>query len=294
MIHSNLFIKKNNFLIPKNSLQIYSYHKNIYKEIIALVKRLYIQSYRRPSNIIAGIIQPLLWLILFGALFQNAPINLLGQYNIKYTQFLSYGIIAFTAFSSSINAGLPVIFDREFGFFNRLIVSPLVNKSALFICLIIYTLIISIIQIIIITILSLYLEKNIIQINHIISIISITTIMIINISNFSICISFILPGHIEFLALTLILNLPILFSSTALAPLSFMPYWLQMIACINPLTYSIEIIRYICINNSLKWNINIIETLWLQMNIQNCILILILTNIISFIIVKKIVKDKYK
>nr|YP_009332865.1 hypothetical chloroplast RF38 [Membranoptera tenuis]AKL79121.1 hypothetical chloroplast RF38 [Membranoptera tenuis] len=293
MIHSNLFIKKNNFLIPKNSLQIYSYHKNIYKEIIALVKRLYIQSYRRPSNIIAGIIQPLLWLILFGALFQNAPINLLGQYNIKYTQFLSYGIIAFTAFSSSINAGLPVIFDREFGFFNRLIVSPLVNKSALFICLIIYTLIISIIQIIIITILSLYLEKNIIQINHIISIISITTIMIINISNFSICISFILPGHIEFLALTLILNLPILFSSTALAPLSFMPYWLQMIACINPLTYSIEIIRYICINNSLKWNINIIETLWLQMNIQNCILILILTNIISFIIVKKIVKDKY-
>nr|YP_009326645.1 hypothetical chloroplast RF38 [Membranoptera platyphylla]AMJ16902.1 hypothetical chloroplast RF38 [Membranoptera platyphylla] len=293
MLHSTLLMKKNNFLIPKNSLQIYSYDKNIYKEIIALVKRLYIQSYRRPSNIIAGIIQPLLWLILFGALFQNAPISLLGQYNIKYTQFLSYGIIAFTAFSSSINAGLPIIFDREFGFFNRLVVSPLVNKSALFICLIIYTLIISIIQIIIITTLSLYLEKSILEINHIISIITITTIMIINISNFSICISFILPGHIEFLAFTLIVNLPILFSSTALAPLSFMPYWLQMIACINPLTYSIEIIRYICINNSLKWNINIIETLWLQMNIQNCILILILTNMLSFIIVKKIVKDKY-
>lgn len=293
MLHSTLFIKKNNLLVPKNRLQIYCYNKNIYKEIIALIKRLYIQSYRRPSNIIAGIIQPLLWLILFGALFQNAPINLLGQYNIKYTQFLSYGIIAFTAFSSSINAGLPIIFDREFGFFNRLIVSPLINKSALFVCLIIYTLIISIIQIIIITVLSLYLEKNVLQINHIISIISITTIMIINISNFSICVSFVLPGHIEFLAFTLILNLPILFSSTALAPLSFMPYWLQMIACINPLTYSIEIIRYICINNSLKWNINIIETLWLQMNIQNCILILILTNILSFIIVKKIVKYKY-
>nr|QCI06004.1 hypothetical protein [Delesseria sanguinea] len=293
MLYSTTFIKKNNFLIPKNNLQIYYYNKNIYKEIIALVKRLYIQSYRRPSNIIAGIIQPLLWLILFGALFQNAPINLLGQYNIKYTQFLSYGIIAFTAFSSSINAGLPIIFDREFGFFNRLLVSPLINKSALFICLIIYTLILSIIQIIIITTLSLYLEKNILQANHIISIISITTIMIINISNFSICVSFILPGHIEFLAFTLILNLPILFSSTALAPLSFMPYWLQMIACMNPLTYSIEIIRYICINNSLKWNINIIETLWLQINIQNCILILIITNILSFMIVKKIVKDKY-
>nr|YP_010155970.1 putative chloroplast RF38 [Cumathamnion serrulatum]QQY85290.1 putative chloroplast RF38 [Cumathamnion serrulatum] len=293
MLHSTFFATKENSLIPKNKLQIYCYNKNIYTEIVALVKRLYIQSYRRPSNIIAGIIQPLLWLILFGALFQNAPINLLGQYNIKYTQFLSYGIISFTAFSSSINAGLPIIFDREFGFFNRLLVSPIINKSALILSLVIYTLILSIIQIVIITILSLYLEKNMLEIYHIVSIISITTIMIINISNFSICISFILPGHIEFLAFTLIINLPVLFSSTALAPLSFMPYWLQMIACFNPLTYSIEIIRYICINNSLKWNINIIETLWLQINIQNCILILIITNILSLMIVKKIVKYKY-
>ncbi|MEN9245735.1 MAG: ABC transporter permease, partial [Thermostichales cyanobacterium SRBZ-1_bins_19] len=33
--------------------------------------------------------------------------------------------------------------------------------------------------------------------------------------------------------------------STALAPLSFMPRWLQWIASLNPLTWAIEPIRYL-------------------------------------------------
>ena len=38
-------------------------------------------------------------------------------------------------------------------------------------------------------------------------------------------------------------NLPLLFASTALAPISFMPIWLAWIAALNPLTFAIEPIR---------------------------------------------------
>ena len=38
-------------------------------------------------------------------------------------------------------------------------------------------------------------------------------------------------------------NLPLLFASTALAPLSFMPPWLGWLAAVNPLTFAIEPIR---------------------------------------------------
>jgi hypothetical protein len=97
---------------------------DIIQETTALTRRLFIQLQRRPSTLIAGIIQPLMWLILFGALFQNAPKGLFGETD-NYAQFLGAGVIVFTAFAGALNAGLPVMFDREFGFLNRLLVCAL-------------------------------------------------------------------------------------------------------------------------------------------------------------------------
>ena len=85
------------------------------QETSALTRRLFIQLQRRPTTLVAGVIQPLMWLILFGALFQNVPEGLFGE-SQNYGQFLGAGIIVFTAFAGALNAGLPVMFDREFGF----------------------------------------------------------------------------------------------------------------------------------------------------------------------------------
>lgn len=293
MIYKNIIRHKQNILKPKYKIKVKYFSNTMLIEIKTLTKRLYTQTKRRPINIITNMIQPLIWLILFGALFKNAPINLIQEYNIKYSQFLSYGIIAFTAFSSSLNAGLPIIFDREFGFLNRILISPLINKNSLFSSLIIYTFIVNIIQIIIIITFSISLLDNTIKFNIIFFIINITTILIINIATLSIGLSFIVPGHIEFLGFTLIINLPALFSSTALAPLRFMPYWLQLIALINPLTYSIEIIRYISLNNKYKWNNNIINTIFLKLSLQHSILILMIITLLTCIIINKIIKYKY-
>lgn len=267
--------------------------QNFTQETKALIKRLYIQLYRRPSSILASIIQSLLWLILFGALFQNAPLNSISQYNIKYFNFLSYGLIIFTAFTSSINAGLPIIFDREFGFFNRLIISPLMYKNTLFYSLLIYTLTISIIQVVCIFTASIYCSKLIFEINNIITIINIICLIILNIANISITISLILPGHVEFLAFTLIINLPTLFASTALAPLHFMPYWLQILTCFNPLTYAIEITRFLCLETKYALDTKLIETSWLKLNIIESFIILIIITILSFITTHKVLQYKY-
>jgi ABC-2 type transport system permease protein len=53
--------------------------KLLFQETFALTRRLFIQLQRRPSSLIAGIIQPVMWLVLFGALFQNAPTGLFGS-----------------------------------------------------------------------------------------------------------------------------------------------------------------------------------------------------------------------
>ena len=43
------------------------------QETLALTRRLFLQLARRPSTLVAGVLQPLIWLVLFGALFANAP-----------------------------------------------------------------------------------------------------------------------------------------------------------------------------------------------------------------------------
>jgi len=76
------------------------------QEVTALTTRLFIQLRRRPTTLIAGVLQPLMWLLLFGALFSGLPKGLVGD-GQTYVQFLAAGIIVFTAFSSALNSGLP-------------------------------------------------------------------------------------------------------------------------------------------------------------------------------------------
>ena len=115
------------------------------QETLALTRRLFLQLARRPSTLVAGVLQPLIWLVLFGALFANAPEGLLPD-GMSYGRFLGAGVIVFTAFSAALNAGLPVMFDREFGFLNRLLVAPLRSRSSIVLASVLYITALSLVQ----------------------------------------------------------------------------------------------------------------------------------------------------
>nr|QCI04010.1 hypothetical protein [Antithamnionella ternifolia] len=293
----NSYIKnksKKSYIIPKQLISTNIPYLQIIYEIYALTKRLYLQIIRKPSTFIASMIQPLLWLLLFGSLFQNIPINLFTN-NIKYEIFLSPGIIVFTSFNGAVNAGLPLIFDREFGFLNRILISPLLLKDSLLISLLVSVITTTTLQTFTM------LGFNILMMNRIpsyyffITIIQIILLITISIASLSICLAFILPGHIEFLALLLLINLPTLFSSTALAPLSFMPYWLQILACLNPLTYAIEILRYVQSDiTSIYYGSKILKTVWFTFSVYESMAVLILMTITNSMLAKYIIKYKYE
>lgn len=263
------------------------------QEISSLVKRLIIQTQRRPSSLISGIIQPLLWLILFGALFQNAPVGLFTL-EIKYGQFLSSGIIIFTSFTGSLNAGLPLIFDREFGFLNRILVSPIISKDTLLWSSSLFITTITMLQTFTIILFSLNLFKYNLNNNKLYLLILVTLLITSSISNISIGLAFILPGHIEFLALILIINLPMLFSSTALAPLYFMPYWLQIVASLNPLTYGIESIRFISIVPNWNYASTVIQTTWIKLSLIQILFFLIIFTAMSFASIQAIISNRFE
>jgi ABC-2 type transport system permease protein len=68
-------------------------------------------------------------------------------------------------------------------------------------------------------------------------------LLVFAVTALSLGLAFVLPGHIELIAVIFVANLPLLFASTALAPISFMPTWLGWLAALNPLTFAIEPIR---------------------------------------------------
>jgi ABC-2 type transport system permease protein len=214
------------------------------QETSALTRRLFIQLQRRPSTLIAGIIQPMMWLILFGALFQNAPAGLFGD-SESYGQFLGAGVIVFTAFAGALNAGLPVMFDREFGFLNRLLVAPLVSRFSIVLASAIFITTLSMVQTVTIVLTGAALGSGLPSPLGLTVLVGIILLMVFGVTALSLGLAFALPGHIELIAVIFVTNLPLLFSSTALAPLSFMPGWLQWIASLNPLSYAIEPIRYL-------------------------------------------------
>ncbi|MGB3572494.1 MAG: ABC transporter permease [Phormidesmis sp.] len=218
--------------------------KEFIQETVALTRRLFIQLQRRPTTLVAGVIQPLMWLILFGALFQNVPSGLFGE-SQNYGQFLGSGIIVFTAFAGALNAGLPVMFDREFGFLNRLLVAPLASRFSIVIASALFIATMSLVQTAAIVALSAVLGAGLPGPSGIVLMTLIVLTLVFGVTALSLGLAFALPGHIELLAVIFITNLPLLFASTALVPLSFMPPWLQVVASLNPLSYAIEPIRYI-------------------------------------------------
>jgi ABC-2 type transport system permease protein len=269
-IPSLLSSERNSSYQPRPSNQI----GDFIQETLALTKRLFIQLQRRPSTLIAGVIQPLMWLILFGALFQNAPEGMMGK-DLNYGQFLGAGVIVFTAFAGALNAGLPVMFDREFGFLNRLLVAPLASRYSIVAASAIYIVAQSLIQTAAIIGVSTLMGTTLPSVAGLAIIALIILLLVLGVTALSLGLTFALPGHIELIAVIFVTNLPLLFASTALAPLSFMPHWLQVVACLNPLSYAIEPIRYIYTHPD--WNLAsiVLQTPWANVSFGSALAILV-------------------
>lgn len=261
------------------------------QETLALSRRLFIQLQRRPSTLIAGIVQPLMWLLLFGALFKNVPQGMFGV-SQSYGQFLSAGVIVFTAFSGALNAGLPVMFDREFGFLNRLLVAPLASRFSIVLASATFITTLSLIQTAAIIGLSYGLGAGLPNILGLGIVVLIVLLLVLGVTALSLGLTFALPGHIELIAVIFVTNLPLLFASTALVPLTFMPTWLQIVASLNPLSFAIEPIRYIYLHSDWTFSSIVMEAPWGNLSLGTTLLLLVGFDAIALISIQRLLQRK--
>lgn len=262
------------------------------QETLALTKRLFIQLQRRPSTLVAGIIQPIMWLVLFGALFQNAPQGIFGN-SVSYGQFLGAGVIVFTAFAGALNAGLPVMFDREFGFLNRLLVAPLASRFSIVAASAIFIVTLSLLQTAVIVTVSAFLGAGLPGVLGLGTIVLIVLLLVVGVTALSLGLAFALPGHIELIAVIFVTNLPLLFASTALAPLSFMPKWLQVVVTLNPLSYAIEPIRYLYLHSDWSLSSVVMQAPWGAVTFGVALLVLLGFDIVVLLAIQPLLRRRF-
>jgi ABC-2 type transport system permease protein len=193
------------------------------------------------TEIVTRAIQPTLWLLIFGETFSR--FHAISTGHVPYLSFLAPGIIAQSALFISIFYGIQIIWDRDAGILNKLLVTP--TPRAAFIAGKAFAAgIRSIAQVLIIVGLCLLLHIRI-SFNPA-DMLGAGAIVFLGAAFFS-CLSMMLAGLMQtrdrMMGIGQAITMPLFFASNALYPVNLMPAWVRALSQVNPLSYEVSALR---------------------------------------------------
>jgi ABC-2 type transport system permease protein len=203
-----------------------------------------------PTELITRAVQPALWLLVFGEVF--ARVHIISTGNLSYLSFLAPGILAQSVLFIAIFYGIAVIWERDLGILHKFLVSP-TPRQALVLGKALSAGVRALSQVVIIFILAVLIGVGI-NWNPI----NLTLVVVVAIlasslfSTFSLIIASLVKTRERFMGVGQILTMPLFFASNAIYPLSMMPSWLQIIARVNPLTYTVDAMRGLMIKGGVS------------------------------------------
>jgi ABC-2 type transport system permease protein len=186
-------------------------------------------------------VQPALWLLIFGQTFTR--IKAIPTQGIPYVDYLAPGIIAQSAMFIAIFYGIQIIWERDAGVLNKLLVTP-TPRSALItgkaFAAGVKSLIQAAVVIVIAALLGVALTWNPLKL------LGVAGVVILGSAFFS-CLSMTIAGIVlsrdRLMGFGQAITMPLFFGSNALYPLTVMPGWLQAVSKVNPLSYQVDALR---------------------------------------------------
>jgi ABC-2 type transport system permease protein len=197
---------------------------------------------RNPAYLAMTLTQPIIWLLLFGALFK-AVIRIPGFHGGSYIDFLTPGIVVMLAVSSAGWTGMGFIEDIHGGVMDRMLVAP-VWRGALNAGTVAYAALMIVIQTALIALLALVLGARYAGgVGGVLLLILVAALLGAAFASLSNGVA-VLARQREALigAVTLVL-LPLTFLSSALMQQSLVPGWIRTVAKFNPVNWAVEAAR---------------------------------------------------
>lgn len=223
-------------------------------ETFVLFDRAMKKMLRRPIALYFTIVQPVIWMMLFGQIFNRIaklPFAAEAFGGKSYFQFFVPAVVLQTLLFGSAQSGIGIISDIQSGFLNKLLTTP-VHRMAILLGRILADLTRMILQGVIILVIA--WVAGLFQTDHVhyaygltgvLGALGIALLFCLGLAGFNVFVA-LKTGNTE--STFLIANfftLPLLFTSTAQLPLPLLPGWLQRVAMINPVTYAIDSMRFL-------------------------------------------------
>jgi ABC-2 type transport system permease protein len=197
---------------------------------------------RQPYYLAVTLVQPLVWLLLFGQLFRRIT-ELPGFGSGSYIAYLTPGIVVMTALFSNGWSGMSLIVDMERGVLDRLLVSP-ARRVSLLAGELAYQSTTTLVQTLIIGVLGLALGARFSG-GGAVALAFVAAVVLLGcaFASFSNAVALAIRKEESLIALVNFLVLPLSFlSSTFMAP-TLQPHWIRVVERFNPVNWTVEIGR---------------------------------------------------
>lgn len=207
---------------------------------------------RQPYYILGTLVQPIIWLLLFGQLFKRVA-DLPGFTTGSYIAFLTPGIVVMTAMLSAGWSGTSYVVDMDRGVLDRFLVTP-VRRSALIGGELVYQAGMVLLQSLIILGLGILAGARFDGgVVGIVTLLVGTVLLGTAFASFSNALALLLRKQESLIALNVTLVLPLTFLSSTFLPVSLMPDWMQQFAKFNPVNWAVEVGR-LALSSSVDWS----------------------------------------
>ena len=206
---------------------------------------------REKSRIVGSIVNPILWLFIFGGGLGRS-VSLPG---VNYQVFIYPGILAQAVLFSSVFYGVYIVWDRKIDFLKEVLVAP-ISRTSIFVGKVLGGATDSTIQAIILLFLGwLFGRIGFISGLHITPMIFIETLLLLFLSTTALAsVGLIIGSLMEspegFQLISSFLLFPLFFLSGALFPINNLPAWLTPITLADPLTYTVDAIRNVILGSA--------------------------------------------
>ena len=204
---------------------------------VYMMQRHLLNLWRQPIWIAVTLVQPIVWLLLYGALFKNVT-RIPGFHTRSYIQFLTPGIVIMSALFSSGWSGMAVIDDIDKGILDRFLVSP-VKRGSLIVGRLLNGSVIIVVQSLIIILLSLVVGARPTALGVVVLIV-LACFLAAGVGCLSMALALIARREETVIAAVNFFVLPLTFLSTAFMQRSLVPRWIQHASSVNPVNWAVE------------------------------------------------------
>ena len=230
---------------------------------VAIYWRDMIKFFRSKALLFSALIQPVLWLVLYG-ISMSSNINLFfpsgsnppGVVSANYMTFMAAGVVGMTILFTCLYAGQNVQFDKQYGLMKLIVVSPM-PRSQILLGETLGGITKALIQTAIVIAFGYVLGVHFFlaltiagALTAIAGVLMFAVLFSMGLMFLSTAIAMKVRDHNVSQAIITLLTLPLFFASNALYPLDSMPTAIKIASYLNPLTHFINGMRYFGIGSN--------------------------------------------